>query len=44
MGGLAERAAELSEDIAERSEVVQKILDNEQESEDEQSVELEDEI
>jgi chromosome segregation protein len=44
MGGLAERAAELSEDIAERSEVVQKILDDEQESEDEQSVELEDEI
>jgi len=44
ISGLAERAAELSEDIAERSEVARKLLADEQESAEEQSVELEDEI
>jgi hypothetical protein len=44
ISGLAERAAELSEDIAERSEVARKLLADEQESAEEQSAELEDEI
>ena len=44
IGGLAERAAELTEDIAERSEVARQILAEDAESAEEQSTELEEEI
>ncbi len=47
MSGLAERAAELTEDIAERSEVAHKILAedaDEAEGQDEVSAQVEDEV